>query len=55
MNEEARMSDPVQERITAFWSQVAPEYEAHAGNVAARGSAEYEAWVHGRPARPSAP
>jgi ubiquinone/menaquinone biosynthesis C-methylase UbiE len=34
-----------QERITAFWSTVAPEYEAHPGNVPSRKSAEYEAWV----------
>ena len=37
--------EPVQERITGFWSAVAPEYEAHGGNVPARGSAEYAAWV----------
>ena len=36
---------PVQDRITGFWSTVAPEYEAHGGNVPARGSAEFDAWV----------
>ena len=34
-----------QDRITAFWSTVAPDYEAHPGNVAAVGTAEYDAWV----------
>ncbi|HZQ37733.1 MAG TPA: methyltransferase domain-containing protein [Dehalococcoidia bacterium] len=37
--------EPAQARITGFWSTVAPEYEAHGGNVPARGSAEYGAWV----------
>jgi ubiquinone/menaquinone biosynthesis C-methylase UbiE len=31
--------------ITGFWSQVAPGYEAHAGNVPARGSPELDAWT----------
>ncbi|MGD9890173.1 MAG: class I SAM-dependent methyltransferase [Dehalococcoidia bacterium] len=35
----------VQAHITAFWSTVAPEYEAHPGNIPARDSAEYGAWV----------
>jgi SAM-dependent methyltransferase len=35
----------VQERITSFWSTVAADYEAHPGNVPARDSAEYRAWV----------
>jgi len=34
-----------QQNITAFWSMVAPGYEAHAGNVPAYGSALYRAWV----------
>lgn len=34
-----------QERITAFWSTVAPGYEEHPGNVAVPGSTEYAAWV----------
>jgi SAM-dependent methyltransferase len=38
-------SDDAQTKITGFWSKVAPEYEAHAGNVPARESAEYGAWV----------
>ena len=37
--------DPVQARITGFWSSIATEYEAHPGNVPAPDSAEYEAWV----------
>ena len=41
------MTDPneVQTHITTFWSTVAPDYEAHAGNVARYGSAEYQRWV----------
>ena len=35
----------VQAHITTFWSTVAPDYEAHGGNVAAFGSAEYQTWV----------
>jgi SAM-dependent methyltransferase len=35
----------IQDRITAFWNTVAPEYEAHNGNVPSRDSAEYAAWV----------
>jgi ubiquinone/menaquinone biosynthesis C-methylase UbiE len=38
------MSTP-QDNITRFWAMVAPQYEAHAGNVPARDSAEYAAWV----------
>jgi SAM-dependent methyltransferase len=37
--------DSVQSRITGFWSTVAPEYEAHGGNVPAPDSAELRAWV----------
>jgi SAM-dependent methyltransferase len=37
--------DEVQARITTFWSRVAADYEAHAGNVAEYGSAEYQRWV----------
>jgi len=37
--------EPAQARITGFWSTIAREYEAHGGNVPARGSAEYGAWV----------
>ena len=36
---------PVQDNITGFWSLVAPDYDAHAGNVPAPGSSEYAAWV----------
>ena len=41
------MGDPsdVQAHITTFWSSVAAGYEAHAGNVAEYGSAEYQKWV----------
>jgi ubiquinone/menaquinone biosynthesis C-methylase UbiE len=35
----------VQSRITAFWNEVAADYEARPGNVATRGSGEYAAWV----------
>lgn len=39
--------DPVgaQAHVTAFWSAVASGYEAHAGNVAEYGSADYRRWV----------
>jgi SAM-dependent methyltransferase len=37
--------DPVQRSITAFWSMVAPHYEAHQGNVPARDSSEHAAWI----------
>jgi ubiquinone/menaquinone biosynthesis C-methylase UbiE len=37
------MSD-AQAHITAFWSTVAPDYEAHSGNVAAYGTAAYQCW-----------
>jgi SAM-dependent methyltransferase len=33
-----------QAHITAFWSTVAPGYEAHSGNVAAYGTAAYQCW-----------
>lgn len=39
------MSESAQDRITAFWHMVGPDYEAHAGNVAAPESPEYAAWV----------
>lgn len=34
-----------QARITAFWDEVAPEYESRPGNLPTFGSAEYAAWV----------
>lgn len=34
-----------QERITAFWSQTAADYDGHPGNVPAADSAEQTAWV----------
>src|SRR5690349_21031458 len=37
--------DEVQRNITAFWSGVASQYEAHPGNVPKRDSAEFDAWV----------
>lgn len=37
------MSD-AQAHITAFWSTVAWDYEAHSGNVAAYGTAAYRCW-----------
>jgi ubiquinone/menaquinone biosynthesis C-methylase UbiE len=33
-----------QAHITSFWSTVAPDYEAHSGNVAAYGTAAYQCW-----------
>jgi SAM-dependent methyltransferase len=33
-----------QAHITSFWSTVAPDYEAHSGNVAAYGTAAYQRW-----------
>jgi SAM-dependent methyltransferase len=38
--------DRVQSEITGFWSTIASQYEAHPGNVPARDSAEYGAWVN---------
>jgi ubiquinone/menaquinone biosynthesis C-methylase UbiE len=35
----------VQEKITTFWSTVAPLYESHPGNVPSLKSSEYQAWV----------
>ncbi len=35
----------MQSRISEFWSTISSGYEAHGGNVAAPGSAEYGAWV----------
>ena len=35
----------VQAHITDFWSQIAPGYDAHSGNVAEYGSPAYERWV----------
>jgi ubiquinone/menaquinone biosynthesis C-methylase UbiE len=37
--------DETQARITAFWSMVAPNYEARPGNVPTPDSAEDQAWV----------
>lgn len=37
--------DDVQQQVTAFWSMVAPDYEAHAGNVPAPGTPLHRAWV----------
>jgi SAM-dependent methyltransferase len=50
------MDGEAQRRITAFWSRIAGEYEAHPGNVPARDSAEYGAWVDAiRELLPTAP
>jgi SAM-dependent methyltransferase len=44
--EEAMTDTPgPQDQVTAFWSMVAPDYEAHPGNVPSRGSALYGRWV----------
>jgi ubiquinone/menaquinone biosynthesis C-methylase UbiE len=51
-------NDPegVQQRITAFWSATAAQYDAHPGNIAAPGSDEYRAWVDAfRDALPAPP
>jgi SAM-dependent methyltransferase len=37
--------DDVQAHITGFWSRIAADYEAHAGNVAEQGSVAYQRWV----------
>jgi SAM-dependent methyltransferase len=37
--------DEAQAHITTFWSTVAPDYEAHTGNVAEYGSVEYQRWL----------
>jgi SAM-dependent methyltransferase len=34
-----------QAHVTAFWSAVAPGYEAHGGNVAPYGTAAYQQWL----------
>jgi len=41
------MSDATtpQDQVTAFWSMVAPDYEAHRGNVPCWSSALYDRWV----------
>lgn len=38
-------ANDAQSHITTFWGAVAGGYEAHAGNVAEYGSAEYQSWV----------
>ncbi len=40
-----RGPNDAQTHITTFWSVVAADYEAHAGNVAAYDSAEYQIWL----------
>jgi SAM-dependent methyltransferase len=37
--------EEVQAHITTFWGSIASRYEAHAGNVAPFGSAEYQRWL----------
>jgi ubiquinone/menaquinone biosynthesis C-methylase UbiE len=37
--------DSIQDRISGFWNLIASGYEAHKGNVPARDSEEYRAWV----------
>jgi SAM-dependent methyltransferase len=39
------MTRDLQGKITGFWSAVADGYQAHPGNVPARGSQEHQAWV----------
>jgi SAM-dependent methyltransferase len=40
-----RHPSDAQAHITTFWNTVAAGYEAHAGNVAEYGSAQYQRWV----------
>jgi SAM-dependent methyltransferase len=50
------MDDSVQGRISAFWSTVAPGYEAHGGNVIEEGTEEHARWVEAvRAALPGQP
>ena len=42
---EVRDHSDAQTHITTFWSTVAAGYEAHSGNVAEYGSADYQRWV----------
>jgi ubiquinone/menaquinone biosynthesis C-methylase UbiE len=35
----------VQDRITTFWSTIAPQYDSYPGNVPELESAEYAAWI----------
>ncbi|MBL6852184.1 MAG: methyltransferase domain-containing protein [Alphaproteobacteria bacterium] len=39
------MTRSVQDAITGFWGSIAGQYEAHAGNVPARDSAELGEWI----------
>jgi SAM-dependent methyltransferase len=39
------MTNDPQSTITAFWSAVARDYEAHQGNVPTKDSAEFQAWI----------
>lgn len=50
------MAREVQDAITGFWGSIAAEYEAHPGNVPARGSEEHEEWIRAvRELLPAAP
>jgi ubiquinone/menaquinone biosynthesis C-methylase UbiE len=40
----AAMTNP-QDNVTAFWSMVAPGYEAHGGNVPSLDNAQYQQWI----------
>jgi SAM-dependent methyltransferase len=37
--------DTAQDHISAFWSSIAQDYEAHEGNVLVEDTPEYEAWL----------
>src|SRR5579875_3044621 len=41
---EVMSMNEAQAHITAFWSTVAPDYEAHSGNVAEYGTQAYQRW-----------
>ena len=40
-----RHPSEAQAHVTTFWNTVAAGYEAHGGNVAKYGSAQYQRWV----------
>jgi SAM-dependent methyltransferase len=43
----SKVIDPhdIQAHVTGFWTRIAADYEAHAGNVAEHGSVVYQRWV----------
>lgn len=45
-NGAAADSSAAQSHITAFWSNIAADYEAHGGNVSGYGSPGYQTWLN---------